>query len=75
MPYFRIFSPILQLAKFDKDCLYVKKWVPELKDVDKKIILKWEKDYNKYPDIKYYKPMVDIKKTSKEFVERFKKYK
>jgi|688.fasta_scaffold172316_2 deoxyribodipyrimidine photo-lyase len=75
MPYFRIFAPMLQLAKFDKDCLYVKKWVPELRDVDKKIILKWETDYNKYPEIKYYKPMVDIKKTSKEFVERFKKYK
>lgn len=28
-PYFRIFNPHLQLQKFDKDLLYVKKWVPE----------------------------------------------
>ena len=28
-PYFRIFNPAAQLEKFDKDLLYVKKWVPE----------------------------------------------
>ena len=28
-PYFRIFNPESQLAKFDKDLKYVKKWVPE----------------------------------------------
>ncbi len=28
-PYFRIFNPISQQQKFDKDLLYVKKWVPE----------------------------------------------
>ena len=28
-PYFRIFNPITQIEKFDKDKTYVKKWVPE----------------------------------------------
>jgi deoxyribodipyrimidine photo-lyase len=28
-PYFRIFNPASQMEKFDKDLLYVKKWVPE----------------------------------------------
>lgn len=28
-PYFRIFNPELQLKKFDKNLVYVKKWVPE----------------------------------------------
>ncbi|PSR53623.1 deoxyribodipyrimidine photolyase [Adhaeribacter arboris] len=28
-PYFRVFSPLAQLQKFDKQYLYVKKWVPE----------------------------------------------
>lgn len=28
-PYFRIFNPTSQLQKFDKDLVYVKKWVPE----------------------------------------------
>jgi deoxyribodipyrimidine photo-lyase len=29
-PYFRIFNPIEQLKKFDKNKEYVKKWIPEL---------------------------------------------
>ena len=36
-PYFRIFNPILQGEKFDKEGLYVKKWVPELNKVPEKI--------------------------------------
>ncbi len=28
-PYFRIFNPMTQIDKFDKDRAYVKKWVPE----------------------------------------------
>ncbi|MCP4438672.1 MAG: deoxyribodipyrimidine photo-lyase [Aureispira sp.] len=28
-PYFRIFNPTAQQKKFDKDYLYIKKWVPE----------------------------------------------
>ncbi len=28
-PYFRIFNPALQTAKFDPDYVYIKKWVPE----------------------------------------------
>ncbi len=42
-PYFRIFNPILQGEKFDKEGLYVKKWVPELSKVPSKFIHKpWE---------------------------------
>ncbi len=42
-PYFRIFNPILQGEKFDKDGEYVKKWVLELKNLPKKYIHKpWE---------------------------------
>ncbi len=42
-PYFRIFNPILQGEKFDKDGNYVKKWVPELKNVPQKYLHKpWE---------------------------------
>jgi deoxyribodipyrimidine photo-lyase len=29
-PYFRIFNPTEQIKKFDKDLVYIKKWVPEL---------------------------------------------
>jgi deoxyribodipyrimidine photo-lyase len=29
-PYFRVFNPVLQAAKFDPDGEYVRRWVPEL---------------------------------------------
>ncbi|MGC4039497.1 MAG: deoxyribodipyrimidine photo-lyase [Flavobacterium sp.] len=29
-PYFRIFNPAEQIKKFDKDLVYIKKWIPEL---------------------------------------------
>lgn len=28
-PYFRVFNPLLQTEKFDKNLIYIKKWVPE----------------------------------------------
>ena len=38
-PYFRIFNPILQGEKFDKEGEYVKKWVKELKNVPKNLFI------------------------------------
>lgn len=32
-PYFRVFNPVLQGKKFDPDGAYVRRWVPELRDV------------------------------------------
>ena len=32
-PYFRIFNPMLQGEKFDTDGVYVRRWVPELRDL------------------------------------------
>jgi deoxyribodipyrimidine photo-lyase len=31
-PYFRVFNPVLQTEKFDKNWDYIKKWVPERND-------------------------------------------
>jgi deoxyribodipyrimidine photo-lyase len=43
-PYFRIFNPILQSAKFDPNGDYIRKWIPELREVDAKDIhAPWEK--------------------------------
>ena len=35
-PYYRVFNPVTQGKKFDPDGTYVKRWVPELRDVDPK---------------------------------------
>ncbi|KAF4592268.1 Deoxyribodipyrimidine photo-lyase [Ophiocordyceps camponoti-floridani] len=37
-PYFRIFNPLLQSEKFDPSGEYIRKWIPELKDLDNKQI-------------------------------------
>ena len=37
-PYFRIFNPLTQSKNFDSDGLFIKKYVCELKDVEKKDI-------------------------------------
>ena len=33
-PYFRVFNPTSQQQKFDKEGMYVKKWIPELDSLD-----------------------------------------
>ena len=44
-PYFRIFNPILQGEKFDSKGEYIKKWLPELKNIPLEFIHKpWELD-------------------------------
>lgn len=53
-PYFRVFNPWLQQEKFDKQCIYIKKWVPELNDLNKKQIHDPEFVRPNYP-----KPMVE----------------
>ena len=56
-PYYRIFNPILQGAKFDPEGAYVKFWVPELKDVPVEFIhAPWEMPS---PPKNYPAPMVD----------------
>jgi deoxyribodipyrimidine photo-lyase len=37
-PYFRVFNPVLQAAKFDPDGDYVRRWVPELARVPARFI-------------------------------------
>ena len=52
-PYFRIFNPVLQSAKFDPNGEYIRKWIPELRGVDAKDIhAPWEMGIkvNGYPE-------------------------
>lgn len=37
-PYFRIFNPWLQQKRFDPDCIYIKRWIPELKNMTTKAV-------------------------------------
>jgi deoxyribodipyrimidine photolyase len=63
-PYFRIFNPWTQIKRFDKECKYIKKWIPELEPVKPTHITKWFDKHKKYPEVEYPRPMVnhDIQK-------------
>ena len=56
-PYFRIFNPITQSIKFDNKGVYIKKYVPELKNIDITSI----HDPDLILDVNYEKKIIDHK--------------
>lgn len=72
-PYFRVFSPWRQAETYDKECKYIKLYVPELKDVENKVILKWNEMHEDHTDISYPKPMIE--NMAGEFKKTLKLYK
>ena len=68
-PYFRIFNPWLQQQKFDPECHYIYRWIPELKGMSTNIIHNWP---IKHLDGLYPKPMVDHARESQIAKERYK---
>jgi len=75
-PYYRDMNPWIQSAKFDKNAEYIKKWVPELSEVDANDIHKWDEMCNdeKYKSTKYKKPIVDYYEQKEKMLELYKKY-
>ena len=72
-PYFRIFNPITQSTNFDKNGEFIKKYVPELKDLDKSVIHNPPKEHRKY--CKYPEPILDLKESRLRAIEAFKQAK
>ena len=69
-PYFRIFNPVLQGEKFDKQGGYVRRWVPELAGLPDKFIHKpWQAPAEALRDAgvelgtSYPRPIVDLGET------------
>ena len=56
-PYFRIFNPWLQSKKFDKEGNYIKKYIPELRDIESKNLHAPILGHKSYPE-----PIVDHKR-------------
>jgi deoxyribodipyrimidine photo-lyase len=57
-PYYRVFNPVTQGKKFDPDGSYVKRWVPELRDLDPQHVHEPWKAPGGVPD-GYPQPIVD----------------
>lgn len=71
VPYFRIFNPWSQQEKFDRNCLYIKKWIPELELLNPQEIHNLWKEFPK--NLNYPNPMVNHKLESQKTKDFFKK--
>jgi deoxyribodipyrimidine photo-lyase len=71
-PYFRIFNPFSQQKEHDPECEYIKKWVPELREVEPKIIHNWETEWVNYKHIKYPKPRCDYTEQKEKALQMYK---
>ncbi|KAJ4293280.1 hypothetical protein N0V90_008562 [Kalmusia sp. IMI 367209] len=73
-PSYTVFNPVSQAEKNDPDGEYIRKWVPELKDVEGKAIFAPYARLSKeeFEKLGYPKPHVDWKETKQRAIERFK---
>jgi deoxyribodipyrimidine photo-lyase len=68
----RIFNPWSLQRKHDRDCVYVKRWVPELRELDPKTIHGLEAERPPGLDeLGYPEPVVDHKPRAKRAKELF----
>lgn len=74
VPYFRVFNPYTQSAKFDKEAIFIKEVIPALDIVPTKLIHKEYglKDWGMFIDGYPSTPMVDVKSSRLRAIERFK---
>lgn len=79
-PYFRIFNPVLQSKKFDAEGIFIKSYVPELKNLPVKFIHSpWEMDvkeqklYNVTLGNDYPLPVVEHGEVRDRVIREFKK--
>lgn len=71
-PYFRIFNPWSQQKKFDPECVYIKKWIPELRDFPPKAIHSWNEEKYTVGFKAYPAPMIHHEKAAKEALEAYR---
>ncbi|MCX7958889.1 MAG: FAD-binding domain-containing protein, partial [Deltaproteobacteria bacterium] len=63
---YRTFNPFLQAARFDPDAVYIKKYVPELRELEPSQINSYHFIYTtklrNYPS-----PVTDVKESARQF--------
>ena len=68
-PYFRIFNPITQSKNFDGEGLFIKKYIKELKNVDKKEIHDPSEIIRK--EVNYPSQILDLKESRLRAIDAF----
>ena len=70
-PYFRVFNPARQSETYDKDAIYIKKWLPFLEEVENKHLHDWERYHTEY-DLNYH-PIISYSESKKKGIAMYKK--
>ena len=70
--YFKIFNPWSQSLEHDQDAVYIKKWLPQLRDVPAKAIHTWYKEWENYKDTGYGKPILDYDEQKEKCLKMYK---
>ncbi|MCF5454694.1 FAD-binding domain-containing protein, partial [Pseudomonas syringae] len=71
-PYFRIFNPLSQSERFDPEGVFIKRWLPELADMNKKQIHDPSLIGDLFGAADYPKPIVDLSKSRARALAAFK---
>jgi deoxyribodipyrimidine photo-lyase len=69
-PFFRVFNPVTQGKKFDKQGAYIRKWVPELRELEDQYVHEPWKRPGGVPE-GYVEPIVDHDEERKEALRRY----
>ncbi|GAB7355992.1 hypothetical protein MBLNU459_g6619t1 [Dothideomycetes sp. NU459] len=74
-PSYTVFNPLNQAEKNDPDGDYIRRWVPELKNVKgKAVFAPWERlSKAEFEKLGYPRPHVDYKETKDRAIARFKR--
>jgi deoxyribodipyrimidine photo-lyase len=67
LDWFRVMNPWLQTEKFDPECVYIKKWVPELSKYSAKQIINQDWNAKDYP-----RPIVNHEEAKKKMMAVYK---
>jgi deoxyribodipyrimidine photo-lyase len=65
----RLYDPTngKKMKEYDLHLEFIRKYIPELSDIPDKDVFNWNKNYSKYQDTKYNKPIVDYEERKKEW--------
>jgi deoxyribodipyrimidine photo-lyase len=71
-PYFRVFNPVAQAAKFDPDAQYLRRWLPELGDAPAPLLHQPWKDPALLRRSGYPAPIVDLAASRHDALEAWR---
>uniref|UniRef100_A0A6C0IU32 Photolyase/cryptochrome alpha/beta domain-containing protein n=1 Tax=viral metagenome TaxID=1070528 RepID=A0A6C0IU32_9ZZZZ len=71
-PYFRIFNPWNQQENYDPDCEYIKRWVPELANLQSKVIHNWNTEWKNNDKVGYSKPICNYEEQKEKALKMYK---